>query len=143
MGEILNAFSLFQVKYKKIVAFFAVFMLFFSLKGFILCVEGGEDYILEFKYSPCCYEVHKNEISDSFLERSGLSVKAETCIDYDLSQYSHFTVRKVFRNITNICKRTNSRTEKYFFVSKPNLFLTKFKFINLPQKIISTTILII
>lgn len=120
-------------------------MLLLSLKGLVLCNESSGGYVLEYKGSPCSYHEHKNEKKGNLFSENDLNFKQGTCVDYDLSHYSFLST--VFKRIQ---KRQNNHYENLILDTeicelyiKPNLFLTKFQFVNLSQKIISSTVLII
>jgi len=133
-----------KITHKKLTAFFAVFVLLFSLKGLILCHEGGQDYVLEFKYSPCCYKVSVNKTSVPVLKKGEVKYQSDFCVDYDISVFSHIVQNKVkFVKFFAPLSIFSFFSSKVFDTACLSGFLKQVYFVKLLNKIISSTVLLI
>jgi hypothetical protein len=137
--------TLAKITHKKITALLAAFILLFSLKGVVLCFEGGQDYVLEFKYSPCCYKIPINKTSKPLLKSGNLKYKSGFCVDYDISVFSHIVQNKIkFSKYFPVFSNIAIVTANIFFHHNNILtFFEQFNFVRQLCKIISSTVLII
>ncbi len=134
-----------NVKFKKNAALLAVFVLLFSFKGLVLCHEGGQDYVLEFKYSPCCYKAPAGKTSKPLLKTGNLKYQSDFCVDYDISVFSHIAQNnaKLVKYFVTLIMPLKVISKIFFTPSHLSLFFKRFYFVTLLNKIISSTVLLI